>query len=77
MLFSRPEEETLSVPREPVDDTCPACAGTDIRRYPMLRNTGWALVVRCQDCLTDLRSEDPPTPFGFTYLPYSAYLRGL
>jgi hypothetical protein len=78
MLFGRPDEDQLDVPRTPVpDETCPACASARARSYPVLRSVGWHWMVRCQDCLTVLRSQPAPTPFGFTYLPYSAYLRGM
>jgi hypothetical protein len=74
-LFARPSHETLSVEREAVDATCPACAGTTVERYRVLQVTGWKLLTRCQTCLEVLGSEDAPTPFGFTYLPYGSYLR--
>jgi hypothetical protein len=76
-LFPRPDEAEVVVVREEVEGlTCDACGGRRIERYPVLRVIGWNLVVRCQDCLAVLHAEDAPTPFGFTYLPYGAYLRG-
>ena len=75
-LFPRPSEETVSVEREAVGDvTCASCGSSHIERYPVLRVIGWKLLTRCQDCLAVCRSEDPPTPLGFTYLPYGSYLR--
>ena len=54
------------------DTTCECCGGSRIERYPVLRVRGWKMITRCQDCLTVLRSEDAPTPLGFTYLPYGS-----
>lgn len=76
MLFGRPERTELSVERTPLPESCPSCGGA-VAGYPMLAVSGWCLVARCQDCLAVLRTEPSPTPFGFTYLPYSAHLRGL
>lgn len=76
MLFGRPDETELSVPRTRLDETCPACGGGDVEGYPMLDLRGWCLVARCPDCLHVLRREPSPTPFGFTYVPFSAHLRG-
>lgn len=76
MLFGRPEEAELAVERTRLDETCPRCAAADVRGYPLLAVSGWCLVARCQSCLHVLRSEPSPTPFGFSYLPYSAHLRG-
>ena len=42
---------------------------------PVLEVTGWCLVARCADCLHVLRREPSPTPFGFSYVPYSVHLR--
>ncbi|GEL21480.1 hypothetical protein PSU4_04340 [Pseudonocardia sulfidoxydans NBRC 16205] len=76
MLFGRPEEPTLSVTRTPLHETCPECGGTGVDGYPMLDLRGWCLVARCLDCLHVLRREPSPTPFGFTYVPFSAHLIG-
>ena len=75
-LFPRPPEAAVAVAREPVEGTeCEHCGGAHIERYPVLQIRGWKLITRCQECLAVLRSEDAPTPFGFTYLPYGSYLR--
>jgi hypothetical protein len=74
-LFPRPAQEELSVPRERVGVTCQECGSSETERYQVLRVTGWKRVTRCQDCLAVIDSEDAPTPFGFTYLPYGSYLR--
>ncbi|AEA24660.1 hypothetical protein Psed_2456 [Pseudonocardia dioxanivorans CB1190] len=76
MLFGRPEETELSVPRTRLDETCPRCGGGDVEGYTMLDLRGWCLVARCPGCLHVLRREPSPTPFGFTYVPFSAHLRG-
>ena len=75
MLFGRPEEPELTVTRTDLDETCPACGGTAVQGYPLLEVTGWCLVARCADCLHVLRREPSPTPFGFSYVPYSVHLR--
>lgn len=75
-LFPRPLESQLVVERQLVPGaTCESCGGSRVERYPVLRVVGWKLLTRCQDCLAVVRSEDAPTPFGFTYLPYGSYLR--
>lgn len=75
-LFPRPSEQTVSVERDAVADaTCERCGSSHIERYPVLRVTGWKRLTRCQDCLAVSRLEEPPTPLGFTYLPYGSYLR--
>lgn len=75
MLFGRPEEPELSVVRTDLDETCPSCGGTAVQGYPLLEVAGWCLVARCADCLHVLRREPSPTPFGFSYVPYSVHLR--
>jgi len=75
-LFARPEELELSVTRTPVNMVCQECGCGHAERYEVLRVTGWKRVIRCPECLAILESEDAPTPFGFTYLPYGSYLRG-
>jgi hypothetical protein len=74
-LFARPQQLELSGPREPVSVPCQECGSRNAERYDVLRVTGWKRVTRCQACLAILDSEDAPTPFGFTYLPYGSYLR--
>jgi hypothetical protein len=75
-LFPRPAESEIVVARERVAGaTCERCGSSRIERYPVLRVGGWKLLTRCQDCLGVVQSEDAPTPFGFTYLPYGSYLR--
>ncbi|MFC4002736.1 hypothetical protein [Prauserella oleivorans] len=60
MLFPRPEEERISVPRKPVEATCPACGSTDVARYPVANFIGPRMVTKCQDCFHHL-SVDVPT----------------
>jgi hypothetical protein len=76
-LFARPEQLELSVTREPVGVMCQECGCRQAERYEILRVTGWKRITRCQECLAILDSEDAPTPFGFTYLPYGSYLRSI
>lgn len=78
MLFTRPTRKELHVPRTPVDgERCPDCGSEEVAAYPLLRVTGWKLVARCQSCLATLAEEEPASPFGFTYTPYSVYVREL
>lgn len=74
IMVPEEREPGLDVNRIPVQVTCPACQGTDVKRYPILQVTGWKLVTRCQSCLHVLSMEEPPTPLGFRYVPYSVYL---
>ena len=41
----------MNVERERVDGRCPACGAEDLRRYPVLSDGGWFMVVKCQQCL--------------------------
>ncbi len=41
--------------KEPVAGRCPECAGSDLRRYPVLSAGGWFEVVKCQDCLRSVQ----------------------
>jgi hypothetical protein len=77
MLFGRPQDSALSVTRTDLDETCPSCGSGTVQGYPLLEVTGWCLVARCPDCLHVLRREPSPTPFGFSYVPYSAHLKEL
>jgi len=77
MLFGRPGETELSVTRTDLDETCPSCESGAVHGYPLLEVTGWCLVARCADCLHVLRREPSPTPFGFSYVPYSVHLKDL
>ena len=77
MLFGRPGETERSVTRTDLDETCPSCGSRSVQGYPLLEVTGWCLVARCADCLHVLRREPSPTPFGFSYVPYSAHLKDL
>lgn len=61
LLFPRPAEERISVERVPVGTACPACGGSDVRRYPIADSIGPKIVTKCQDCFTVV-SLDLPTP---------------
>ena len=50
-------EGELTVDREPVAGACPACGRDDLRRYPVLSDGGWFLVVKCQSCLHSVSRE--------------------
>jgi hypothetical protein len=55
----RPEAR-LYVERVPVAGlTCPNCASTDIRRYPIANQFGPRMATTCQACLTQLKVERP------------------
>lgn len=47
----------LTVDREPVEGACPSCAQEALRRYPVLSDGGWFLVVKCQACLHSVSRE--------------------
>lgn len=55
--YPRPAEATLSVEKEPVDGTCPACGERRLLRYPVLSEGGWFQVVKCQACLHSVSRE--------------------
>jgi vanillate/4-hydroxybenzoate decarboxylase subunit D len=55
--FARPEELHLSVERETVEGSCPECGGETLKRYPVLSEGGWWMVVKCQDCLFSVERE--------------------
>jgi vanillate/4-hydroxybenzoate decarboxylase subunit D len=40
-----------SPPREPVEGRCRGCGSEALRRYPVLSEGGWFMVVKCQVCL--------------------------
>lgn len=51
ILYSRPEEQFISVEREIVPgQRCPACAADDVRRYPIVNWMGARIVTKCQNC---------------------------
>jgi hypothetical protein len=56
----RPTEPTLSVTRESVEGQCPACGAERLHAYPVLSEGGWFDVVKCADCLTDVRRTPGP-----------------
>ncbi|MET3823526.1 hypothetical protein ACVK00_006705 [Burkholderia sp. PvR073] len=41
----------LTLEREAVEGTCPACESTALARYPVHSEGGWFDVVKCQACL--------------------------
>jgi hypothetical protein len=60
ILYTRPTEDRVYVERFLVEGaTCPACSGTDVRRYPIANHLGPRMTVTCQDCLHVLRVERP------------------
>lgn len=50
LVFPPPAEQYISVPRTPVDATCPACGSTDVARYPVANYIGPRIATKCQDC---------------------------
>jgi hypothetical protein len=56
----RPTEPRLSVTREDVDGLCPGCGAAKLQAYPVLSEGGWFDVVKCADCLTDVRRTPGP-----------------
>lgn len=49
--MARPQTPFVSVDREPVGGHCPQCGAEDLRRYPVVGERGWEIVVKCQACL--------------------------
>lgn len=59
LLFPPPAEDKIFVERKPVDDTCPKCGSTDVRRYPVANYIGPRMVTKCQDCFHHLATDVP------------------
>jgi hypothetical protein len=60
ILYPRPTEVRVHAVREPVEGaSCPACASTDVRRYPIANHLGPRITITCQNCLHVLRVERP------------------
>ena len=51
----RPTETTVSVQRQPVEGDCPHCGAAQLQAYPVLTEGGWFDVVKCANCLHDIR----------------------
>ena len=69
--FARPQEPHLSVVREPIEGSCPACKAQALATYRVLGEGGLWDVVKCQECLTSVSRERAPrlgslTPLGLT-----------
>ena len=58
--FQRPVTPTVSVRRESVAGSCPACGAAELASYPVLSEQGWWRVVKCQRCLHALSREPGP-----------------
>lgn len=56
-LFPRPTEVAPVQERESVAGVCEQCGAEDLRRYPVLSEGGWFIVVKCQSCLRSLSRE--------------------
>ena len=73
MIYPRPQDKTLAVERVPVAGACPECGAHELQRYPVLGETGWWDVVKCQACLcTAERKPGPlygPIVFHSSLLP--------
>lgn len=54
------EVKALVVEREPVAGICPECGAADLRRYPVVSEGGWFVVVKCQSCLASVSRERGP-----------------
>ena len=50
-VFQRPDALFPVQEREPVEGVCAGCGAEALRRYPVLSEGGWFLVVKCQTCL--------------------------
>jgi hypothetical protein len=59
LIFPDPADQFLTVPRVPVDRTCPACGSDDVARYPIANYIGPRIVTRCQACFHVLELDVP------------------
>lgn len=59
------EGSRISVERQPVEEVCPKCKGTDVRRYPVAAALGPRIAIKCQDCFHVLRLERPRREDGW------------
>jgi len=50
----------LTVERESVPGRCPECGAEALRRYPVVSEGGWFVVVKCQECLASASRERGP-----------------
>lgn len=64
-IYKRPDEETLHLAREIVDEPCPQCDGNDVRRYPIANHLGPRIVTKCQSCqhVLEIRKPGPDEPW--------------
>jgi hypothetical protein len=53
-----------AIERAVVSGRCPECAASELRRYPVLSEGGWFVVVKCQACLGSV-SREPWTRLGW------------
>lgn len=67
--FSRPRPTELRPvqPREDVPGACPECGASGLKRYPVLSEGGWFMVVKCQTCLCSV-SREPWALLGYIEL---------
>jgi hypothetical protein len=78
-IYARPSEKTLVLKREEVDQECPSCGGSDVRRYPIANHMGPRIVTKCQTCMTVLElrkptAEEPWPPFRSVTYDWDASL---
>jgi vanillate/4-hydroxybenzoate decarboxylase subunit D len=50
-VYPRSAQRYLSVDREVVAGSCPACGREQLRRYAVIGELGWERVVKCVACL--------------------------
>ena len=65
--FVRPQELRPVQDREPVDGNCDECGAQALKRYPVLSEGGWFMVVKCQECLYS-QSREKWTRLGYVSL---------
>ena len=66
-LFTRPEDPTPVQLREDVTGKCDECGAEALKKYPVLSEGGWYIVVKCQECLHS-RSREKWTRLGHVSL---------
>jgi hypothetical protein len=47
----------VHVAREWVAGACPECGAQELRRYPVVGENGWEIVIKCQSCLCSTARE--------------------
>jgi hypothetical protein len=66
--FARPEAQFVGVERESIEGQCEECGRSELMRYPVVGESGWQIVVKCQHCLHSMSRETWGQLGPFSYL---------